>query len=151
MSTLTRFASLVCSCLLLVACPSDDGTGESSEGSETATTSTTGEEDGCSPAGEYAQCDPGSTAACMAGGGPDQCIVDDTSDPSIAVCGRPCTDVCECWAAPGSGDAPVACVSLAPGDDGTCILDCSGGQSCPDGMLCNELPTGAQLCVFPVN
>ena len=93
-------------CLLLIGCPGDDGVAESETGTGTGTEATsdaTETGDGCSPAGVYGDCGGGGTTACMAGGGPDQCILDDTMNPSIAVCGRPCTDVCECWAAPATG------------------------------------------------
>jgi hypothetical protein len=43
----------------------------------------------------------------------------------------------DCPAAPATGDAPVACGDIGLGAD-SCYLDCSAGQTCPDGMLCDE-------------
>ena len=156
MLMLRRLAGLLSLAAALSACPSDDTSSETETGSETSSAtettdtdpSSTETGDNCSPPGEFGDCGMGGDAACMSAGGPSQCVLDDPGAPSIAVCGRPCTEVCECWAAPASGDAPVACVSLAPGDDGTCILDCTNDEACPDDMQCSQLPTGTKLCVF---
>jgi hypothetical protein len=152
MSKLGLFAS-ASALLLLSACPSSPTPSDDETGTETQTeTETIGDGDGdgdggCMPPGVFGDCANGGLAACMSDTAP-QCVQDDPNTPSIGVCGLSCTDVCDCWAPPADGDAPVACQSLAPGDDGTCVLDCSGGQTCPSGMSCNTDP---QICVFTVN
>lgn len=145
---LFALALAVAAALGVGACTNDDPA--EGGGSETGTESSeTGDGDGdgeCTPvAGVFGDC-AGGLDACMSEG-PAQCVLDSQDMPSIAVCGRPCAEVCDCWAAPASGAAPVACVSLAPGDDGTCVLDCSAGQACPDGMVCTGA-VGVDLCVF---
>ena len=152
-ATLVLFASLLLSSL---GCPSDDTPSDAETGTETETG--TGDGDGdpgdgdgdpgtCSTPGVYGDC-AGGLDACMTDG-PKQCVLDSQNMPSIAVCGRPCDDVCDCWEAPAGSEAAPMCVSLAPGDDGTCILDCSGGAACPNGMICTTSPgSDIDLCVF---
>jgi hypothetical protein len=138
--------------LLATACNDDNPPSGTETGTETqSSTDTAGDGDGdgdsCTPAGVYGDCANGGLDACMAESLP-QCLQDDPNMPSIGVCGRACDDVCDCWAAPASGDAPVTCRPLVEGDDGTCVLDCSGGQTCPDGMSCLD---ALGICVFSVN
>lgn len=65
------------------------------------------------------------------------CIVDNVMTPSIGVCSDPCTNVADCPAAPPTGTAPVTCTNLIGGNpDSECILSCSLGQTCPNGMSC---------------
>ncbi|MBX7077703.1 MAG: choice-of-anchor J domain-containing protein [Nannocystaceae bacterium] len=73
------------------------------------------------------------------------CIVDDTMNPTVGVCGENCTDATDCSAAPG-GTAPPACIDLSGMGDNFCVLDCSGGEMCPDGMIC----VGNNLCIWEV-
>lgn len=47
-----------------------------------------------------------------------------------------CEDDCDCFAAPSSGDAPVECNEVLDGGGRACVLNCSDGQTCPDGMGC---------------
>jgi hypothetical protein len=47
-----------------------------------------------------------------------------------------CANVAACGPAPATGTAPVACVDVTGDGTGDCILDCSAGQTCPDGMTC---------------
>lgn len=57
---------------------------------------------------------------------------------------RGCEDVCDCFDAPPTGDAPVVCAGILEGGDNACGLDCSAGQTCPDGMECSS-----GLCFWP--
>jgi hypothetical protein len=144
--------------VLLGACATDD-TMDTNAGTETATetgtteTDTNGDGDGdgdgeCTPPpGVYGDCGPG-TDACMADGGSKLCVVDNQNTPSIAVCGRRCTDTCDCWAPPADGAAVVACTELVPNTEGVCVLDCSGAKACPTGMVCTD-EVGVEVCVFP--
>ncbi|HWB75845.1 MAG TPA: choice-of-anchor J domain-containing protein [Nannocystaceae bacterium] len=63
------------------------------------------------------------------------CISDNPMAPSFGGCNPACMDVGDCPAAP-SGDAPVTCDDLTGDDMNECFLDCSGGETCPDGMVC---------------
>ncbi|MFV8753244.1 hypothetical protein ACNOYE_22070 [Nannocystaceae bacterium ST9] len=142
-------ALISCVLALVFACkPADDegdeaGTETASE-TATETAETTGGE--CMPPGEFGNCIDGGAAACMAEGA-TLCPTDNLDNPSLGVCAKRCDDVCECWAAPATGDAAVACVPLVDGDPKkTCVLDCSAGQTCPDGMQCLDT---LSICVWP--
>jgi hypothetical protein len=57
---------------------------------------------------------------------------------------RDCVDACDCFPPPATGTAEVVCAKiLADGQTG-CGLDCSSGQTCPDGMEC-----ASNLCFWP--
>lgn len=131
---------------LTLAChPSADGEDESNETSEGNTTAdeTAGE---CTTPGVYGNCIDGGAAACQAEGS-TLCPTDNLDNPSLGVCAKRCEDVCECWAAPATGNADVACVALVDGDPNrTCVLDCASGQTCPDGMECLDT---LSICVWP--
>ena len=139
---------LAISCL--TGCPSDDGSSEEGggeSGSETAaeTETDSGDTEGCGQPGVYGDCISGGDAACMSSGDP-VCLIDNQDNPTLGVCGIECTTECDCWEAPATGDAPVVCKALVMGDpDKTCVLDCSGGATCPDDMVCNE---AIGVCVF---
>jgi hypothetical protein len=142
--------------LLATACTGDNAPSETETGTDTGdgdgdgnqTGDGDGDGDQCTPPGVYGDCANGGLAACMAESLP-LCLQDDPNMPSIGVCGRRCDSVCDCWAAPASGSAPVACKPLVAGvDDRTCVLDCSGGQDCPNGMTCLD---ALGICVFSVN
>lgn len=79
------------------------------------------------PAPAYGDCANNPDATCLA---EETCLEDDGG----AVCTETCTMASDCGDAPETGDAVVACDDLGAGD--TCYLDCSGGQTCPDGMEC---------------
>ena len=137
--------------IVLFAC-SNDNTAET-EGSETSSTETgdgdgDGDGDGecVPPPGMFGDCGDG-TEACMTDG-PKLCVADGQVNPTVAVCARRCTDECDCWAAPADGDAPVTCKVIDQSGDKTCILDCSGGQTCPTGMICTG-DIGTELCMYP--
>jgi len=106
--------------------PEDTTAADSGHG----TSASTGEEV-CPPMppedGGYDPC-PG-----LCGGG-GQCFEDGAE---YAVCTRGCFMDCNCWSAPaGDGDARVSCSSALLENTSVCVLDCSGGESCPRGMFC---------------
>jgi hypothetical protein len=55
--------------------------------------------------------------------------------PTIGVCTSACMVLGDCPASPG-GTAPVSCQDVTGDGASECILDCSGGGSCPAGMSC---------------
>lgn len=132
-------------------CKADDTAETGTETGSSTTSDTAGDGDGdgeCTPPpGVFADCGT-STDACMTNGGPKLCVLDGQTDPTVAVCARRCTEVCDCWAAPADGDAPVSCLTIDQSGDKTCVLDCSGGQTCPTGMVCTG-DIGTELCMFP--
>jgi hypothetical protein len=66
-----------------------------------------------------------------------QCRTDDDETPTFGVCARlGCDDVSHCPAVPTSGDAVLTCAPLVHGQPNACYLDCSRGETCPDGMVC---------------
>jgi hypothetical protein len=96
--------------------------------------------------GNYAEClGAGNVIDTSGCGGIDSCVTG--GDPVIAgVCSvTPCTDTCDCPEAPATGNAPIACDNITGGVEQFCYLDCSGGQTCPNGMTC----FGALACVWP--
>jgi hypothetical protein len=137
---------------MFAGCKSDD-TAETA-GSETASETAVGDGDGdgdgdggCEPPpGVFGDC-ASSLDACMTDG-PKLCVSDSQDTPTIAVCARRCTDVCDCWAAPSDGTAAVACVTLDQSGDDTCVLDCSNGEACPTGMTCSNIGGDVELCMF---
>ncbi len=84
-------------------------------------------------------------SVCNAGIGNATCIVDDLVMPTLGVCSViDCVDDCDCPDAPPTGNADVVCTAVT-GDPAQlfCNLDCSSGQTCPDGMDCF-----GDLCVW---
>ncbi|MCX4240385.1 hypothetical protein [Paraliomyxa miuraensis] len=57
---------------------------------------------------------------------------------------RGCRDTCDCFDPPTTGTAPVICETILAGGETACGLDCSAGQTCPDGMEC-----ASGLCFWP--
>lgn len=67
------------------------------------------------------------------------CVSDDVADPATAVCAQTgCTDpTTDCRDLPPGGDAVAACAEIDDTSDGEeCVIDCSGGETCPTGMAC---------------
>lgn len=96
--------------------------------------------------GNYAEClGAGNVVDTTGCGGGDNCLTG--GDPVIAgVCSvTPCVDTCDCPAAPATGNAPIACDAITGGAEQFCYLDCSAGQSCPNGMIC----FADLACVWP--
>jgi hypothetical protein len=73
------------------------------------------------------------------------CTADNSLSPTAAVCTPSgCEMDCQCPAAPPTGDAPVVCEDVTGDGTNDCSLDCSNGETCPDGMLCyNDF-----ICLF---
>lgn len=52
---------------------------------------------------------------------------------------------CHCFVAPATGTAASVCRPMATDKgDSACVLDCSGGATCPDGMVCDS-----DTCFWP--
>lgn len=84
----------------------------------------------------------GEETACT---GNEACIYDIANSPSVGVCaGLGCRSVEDCPDAPPGGEAMPACTNIANPEGNECILDCSGGQACPTGMICYA----SLLCVW---
>ncbi len=55
-----------------------------------------------------------------------------------------CVDTCDCFAPPTTGTAEVICAEILADGGMGCALDCSGGKTCPDGMVCQN-----DTCFWP--
>lgn len=64
-----------------------------------------------------------------------------------SVCTTGCNDAMSCpMAQPPGGTADPACTDVVPATLGfECYLDCIGGETCPDGMIC----INGTLCMWP--
>lgn len=76
------------------------------------------------------------------------------ASPSAACLGGACdfsTLVPQCEV--GACEEPCSAGACAAGrvctgtTDGACVPDCGAGQACPDGLVCQRLPTGGHGCV----
>ncbi|MEM6294402.1 MAG: hypothetical protein AAGA54_24225 [Myxococcota bacterium] len=97
-------------------------------------------------AGQWGDCINENTLSC--GNEDASCLANATMNPAWGSCILPCTDVCDCWAAPADGAAESACAPVLPGGESACVLDCTEGQACPDGMRCVALTGVQSLCAF---
>jgi CARDB len=123
--------------------PTSTGEPEDDTTSDPPPDPTTGEPDECPdrPAGSYQDCVNGE--ACD--GRRATCLVDDPDNESFGICSLYCVDDCDCFADPGNAGASSACVPLLEGGEKVCVLDCSGGKSCPAGSFCQ---TDYGICVY---
>ncbi|MEZ4447998.1 MAG: hypothetical protein R3B09_00880 [Nannocystaceae bacterium] len=56
-----------------------------------------------------------------------------------------CVDDCDCFNVPPTGTATSVCKPMATDKgDAACLLDCSDGATCPDGMVCDN-----DTCFWP--
>lgn len=63
------------------------------------------------------------------------CVVDDGMTPTQGVCTETgCTTDADCYDMPATGTAAPICTDVGFGP--ICLLDCSSGETCPDGMAC---------------
>ncbi len=151
---------------LLVGCPQGDpadtvGTATDSAGSSTTTgastsTATTEEPEpepetagsacGEPLAGQWGDCINGNAQAC--GNEEASCLANSTMNPAWGTCILTCEDRCDCWAAPEGTSAEPECAPVLPGGETACVLDCSEGETCPDGMICVVLTGVQSLCAF---
>lgn len=162
-----RTAALTMSLCLLAGCPSGDPGGAVATATDTATAtdastgvvSTTSTSSTTEPepetagsacgeplAGGWGDCINGNTQVC--GNEEASCLANSTTDPAWGTCILPCEDRCDCWAAADGASAEPACAPVLAGGETACVLDCSDGQTCPDGMNCVALTGVQSLCAF---
>lgn len=73
------------------------------------------------------------------GGGEGMLLCLAPTSGAFNVCGiRDCVDVCDCFAPPATGTAVPVCAPILGGGANACALYCAGGQTCPDGMMCQS-------------
>ncbi|HEY0134760.1 MAG TPA: CARDB domain-containing protein, partial [Nannocystis sp.] len=108
---------------------------------------TTGAPEECPdrPSGFYKDCVNG--AVCDGAVDDATCLVDVPDAESFGICSLLCQDDCDCFADPGSSGAVSACVPLLEGGEKACVLDCSGGKTCPSGSYCYS---DLDICVYGV-
>jgi hypothetical protein len=108
---------------------SSSGEASSSEGTDTGT-----DDGGVVGPQPWGDCVNLPTEYCLPG---ESCISDSDGMSAFGVCSQPaCATAMDCPPAPVTGDAPVACIDAAGDMELECVLDCSMGQTCPDGMTC---------------
>jgi hypothetical protein len=131
--------------------------GESSSSSEGGASSSSSSDDGIvsasSSSSEGGETDPGTTTVEPPTDGFGDCVnnpIEEACLPeedcftagAFGFCGLlNCVDASDCPDAPPGGDAPVVCFNFGVF---ACAIDCAGGQTCPDGMVC-EL----DFCAWP--
>jgi hypothetical protein len=72
--------------------------------------------------------------ACLTG---ETCIDDAGRPPGVGVCAlQGCAGADECPSPPPGGQALPACLDVTGDAVDECVLECSGGASCPTGMAC---------------
>ena len=104
----------------------DASTGATTEGSTGG--STTGDPPAMDGYGDCANNDP--ALVCLAD---EECVGDGTGN---AVClEQGCADAGDC-ALPATGDSIATCLDVTGDGVTDCYLDCSMGETCPDGMVC---------------
>ena len=91
--------------------------------------------------GEFADCvtDDGNIDNSGCGFPNPVCLVDNTDTPTAGVCLlQGCESECDCPQPPEGFENQVVCEDIGGSPDADCFIDCSGGASCPDGMLCSN-------------
>ncbi len=96
--------------------------------------------------GGWGDCINGNAQAC--GNEDASCLANSTMNPAWGSCILPCVDVCDCWAAPEAGAAQPACAPVLAAAARACVLDCSAGERCPEGMRCVALTGVQSLCAY---
>ena len=153
--------------VLLLGCPSGDpadgvatATDSASAGGSTST-STSSTETTAEPApepesagsacgeplaGQWGDCINGNAQVC--GNEEASCLANSTVNPAWGSCILPCSDRCDCWAAPEGADTSPECAAVLPGGETACVLDCTDGQACPSNMICVALTGVQSLCAY---
>ncbi|MCY0986534.1 DUF4215 domain-containing protein [Nannocystis sp. ILAH1] len=108
-----------------------------------SSTTSTSDDGACPerPEESYHDCVHGESCA----GSSPLCIVDDPDAPSFGICSLGCSDDCDCFVDPAGATAVSKCVPILQDEQTACVLDCSGGKSCPAGMQCLA---SFDICVF---
>lgn len=131
-------------------------TGDTTGSTSDATTGSTGDETTGNPA------TPVSFAECQ-GGDPDQCPAEDPACLVVdgpggfrpngsffvtwSYCTRECDSDDDCLSGPQGGTAKARCLPKGANDIKVCVLDCSFGKTCPDGLQCsNDDSCGTKFC-----
>jgi hypothetical protein len=97
---------------------------------------------GCSPPTGYGNC--GVFPAVQVCTADEVCADDGAGHATCLELG--CANAAACGPAPATGNAPVTCADVTGDGTGDCILSCSMGQTCPDGMTC----VFDFLCMWPL-
>ena len=94
--------------------------------------------------GQWGDCINGNAQAC--GNEDASCLANSTSAPAWGTCILPCQDRCDCWAPVEGSSAEPACEPVLAMGQRACVLSCSDGQTCPDGMSCRALTGVVSIC-----
>lgn len=121
--------------------------GGAAEGSSSGGSESTGNPNACDPQvpGEWNACidesgAPDNTLCNWMGlSGPSGfigCLTSSQTEGANVCMISGCEDECDCFAAPETGNAVVECAEVLKGGGRACVLNCSNGEACPDGMSC---------------
>jgi hypothetical protein len=111
---------------------------------------------GCDPpvVGNYYDCTPEvgkvDNKLCMWIGtgqsvGVVSCLSSSEIDDAVTCTIIGCVDDCDCFDPPPTGTALSTCRLMATSKgENACVLDCSAGKTCPDGMQCSN-----DICFWP--
>ncbi len=121
--------------------------GSAAETSSGGGSSSTGNPNACDPQvpGEWNACidksgDPDNTLCNWMGlSGPSGfigCLTSSQTEGANVCMISGCEDACDCFATPETGNAVVECAEVLEGGGRACVLNCSNGEACPDGMSC---------------
>lgn len=117
--------------------PGDSTTAGTSEGD--STTAGSSDSGGSDPL--YPPCAPDMDPVC-----PEPYLACYDFAPGYSACTSPCENAGDC-PVPDTGDAEVVCAGMMMNQ---CLLDCSGGATCPDGMECVPVAGGMfNRCLWP--
>lgn len=137
----------------------DDTTGSTGD----ATTGSTGDDTTGTTGGTTGEPgNPVSFAECQ-GGDPDQCPAEDPACLVVdgpggfrpngsffvtwSYCTRECDEDADCVSGPQGGTAKARCLPKGANDVKVCVLDCSFGKTCPEGLECsNDDSCGTKFC-----
>lgn len=98
------------------------------------------------PEAGYNDCASMPDTVCVTG---ESCVANTgkTSGDTEVCAAADCVDPMEdCPELPATGDAVAACQDIDGMEGDECVLDCSGGETCPDGAVC----TDDGYCAYPV-
>jgi hypothetical protein len=120
------------------ASSSSDGEGTSDGGSSSSSSTGDDESSGSSTGEVVPDGPPGPGWEDCVNLGPEVCtdggLCANMFDAIVGACAEPCASDGDCPAA-GGGDAAPTCFTFDFGEQ-ACVLDCTGGATCPDGMHC---------------
>jgi hypothetical protein len=96
--------------------------------------------------GDADQC-PAEDPACLVVDGPGGFRPNGSFFVTWSYCTRECDEDADCVSGPQGGTAKARCLPKGANDIKVCVLDCSFGKTCPEGLQCsNDDACGTKFC-----